>query len=124
MGKIDYEADAARLVSLIGKGKKNAVKRSDLLELFGGTDRQMRKVISYARLKGHTINNDQDGCGYYIPDKLEELEQQYRQTEARGKAVLAQLKALRQKIERLRNSDQLRLDTQFEKNIEYECEGV
>lgn len=120
----NYEADVERIVALLGTGKENAVKRSDLLEQFGGRDRDMRRALAYARLTGHTINNDQDGCGYYIPDNLEELEQQYRQTEARGKAVLAQLKALRQKIESIRNKDQLRLDTQIEKNIEYECEGV
>lgn len=99
MGKIDYDADAARLVSLIGKGKKNAVKRSDLLELFGGTDRQMRKVISYARLKGQRINNDQDGKGYYLPDDLDELVRQYAQMNRRAKTILAQMTALRREIE-------------------------
>lgn len=107
--KRNYEEDAKRIVSLIGIGKQNAVSRTDLLLLFGGNDRDMRRAIAYARLTGTTINNDQDGCGYYIPDKLEELEQQYRQTEARGKAVLAQLKALREEINRVRNRDQLKL---------------
>lgn len=100
MGKINYYEDAARLVSLLGKGKKNAVKRSELLEQFGGGDRQMRKTIAYARLLGHRINNDQDGCGYYLPDELEELERQYKQMKNRAKTILAQMTAIRYEMER------------------------
>ena len=107
--KRNPEEDAKRIVQLIGVGKENAVSRTDLLLMFGGTDRDMRRAIAYARLTGTTINNDQDGCGYYIPDKLEQLEQQYKQTEARGKAILAQLKALREEINRVRDRDQLKL---------------
>lgn len=107
--KRNPEEDAKRIVYLIGIGKQNAVSRTDLLHLFGGNDRDMRRAIAYARLTGTTINNDQDGCGYYIPDKLEQLEQQYKQTEARGKAILAQLKALREEINRVRDRDQLKL---------------
>ncbi len=112
MKKFDYEADAARLVSLLGQGKQNAVRRSELLEMFGGTDRQMRKVIAYARLMGTAINNDQDGCGYYLPDELGDLLRQYYQTEARGRKILAQLKAIKSKIVKLdsRLSGQLTLE--------------
>ena len=117
--KIDWEQEAARVYSLIGKGKANAISRTDLLMLYGGKDRDMRKAISYARLTGKAINNDQDRQGYYIPDTLEELLRQYKQTEDRGKAILAQLKAIRAEIEKIRNADQLALP-----GIEGELEGA
>lgn len=107
-----------RLVEILGSGKKNAVKRSELLSVYGGSDRQMRMAICKARLEGVCINNDQDGSGYYIPDRLDELEAQYRQTEARGKKILAQLKAIRHEIDTIRGKDQLKLS-----DIEAALEG-
>ena len=127
MGKINYDEEAERLVSLLGRGKKNAVRRSALLEQYGGTDRQMRKTIAYARLLGHRINNDQDGCGYYLPDELEELERQYKQMKHRAKTILAQMTAIRYEMERYGIPGQMRLnasDIEVEKRIAHECEEV
>lgn len=104
---IDYAEEATRLVSLLGKGRANAISRTELLEEFGGKDREMRKVIAYARLMGFCINNDQDKKGYYIPETLEELERQYKQTEERGKAIFAQLKSIRRQIDKIRSANQL-----------------
>ena len=124
----DYEEDARRVAGLIGVGKKNAVRRSDLLEMFGGEDdRQMRRVIAYARRMGYRINNDQDGCGYYIPNKLEELERQYKQMKRRAKSILAQMTAIRYEMERYGIPGQMRLsasDIEVEKSIAHECEEV
>lgn len=127
MGKINYDEEAERLVSLLGRGKKNAVRRSALREQFGGKDRQMRKVIAYARLLGHRINNDQDGCGYYLPDELEELERQYKQMKRRAKTILAQMTAIRYEMERYGIPGQMRIkasDIEVEKHIAHECEEV
>lgn len=123
----DYEEDAKRIVGLLGVGKKSAVRRSDLLEMFGGGDRQMRRAIAYARLMGYRINNDQDGCGYYIPNKLEELERQYKQMRRRAKTILAQMTAIRYEMERYGIPGQMRLtasDVEVEKSIAHECEEV
>ena len=125
--KRDYAEDAERLVSLLGRGKANAVSRSELLERFGGKDRDMRKVIAYARLLGHRINNDQDGCGYYLPDKLEELTKQYQQMKRRAKTILAQMTAIRYEIERYGIPGQISLtdaDRKVERSIAHECEEI
>lgn len=125
--KRDYAEDAERLVSLLGRGKANAVSRSELLEMFGGKDRDMRKVIAYARLLGHRINNDQDGSGYYLPDKLEELTKQYQQMKRRAKTILAQMTAIRYEIERYGIPGQISLtdaDRKVERSIAHECEEI
>lgn len=127
MVKINYDDEAGRLVSLLGRGKKNAVRRSALREQFGGTDRHMRKVIAYARLLGHRINNDQDGSGYYLPDKLEELTKQYKQMKRRAKTILAQMTAIRYEIERYGIPGQISLtdaDRKVERSIAHECEEI
>lgn len=127
MVKINYDEEAARLVSLLGRGKKNAVRRSALREQFGGTDRHMRKVIAYARLLGHRINNDQDGCGYYLPDELEELDRQYKQMKHRAKTILAQMTAIRYEMERYGIPGQMRIkasDIEVEQHIAHECEEI
>lgn len=125
--KRDYAEDAERLVSLLGRGKANAVSRSELLEMFGGKDRDMRKVIAYARLLGHRINNDQDGSGYYLPDRLEELTKQYKQMKRRAKTILAQMTAIRYEIERYGIPGQISLtdaDRMVERSVAHECEEV
>ena len=111
--KRNYEEDAKRLVSLLGYGKRGAVRRTELLEQFGGTDRQMRKTISYARLKGVCIINDQDGDGYYIARTLDELRRQYKQMTARALDILAQRKAVKATIRILEDIEQLKLDDIF-----------
>ena len=103
---VDMTEVTKHLVSLLGKGEKKAVPRNVLAALMGMDDRTMRKAISYARLEGVCIANDQDGSGYYIPENLEEYKRQYRQTEKRGKVILAQLKALREAI----NTDENQMD--------------
>lgn len=87
----------------------------------------MRKVIAYARLLGHRINNDQDGSGYYLPDKLEELTKQYKQMKRRAKTILAQMTAIRYEIERYGIPGQISFtdaDRKVERSIAHECEEV
>lgn len=65
-------------ISLLGHGKENAIKRSDLVERCVGAgligkdakdkDRAMRNLISRAKMDFNIkITNDGKGEGYYIP---------------------------------------------------------
>lgn len=99
-----------QLVGLLGKGAGQAVSRDTLAVLMGMSDRAMREAVAMARLEGVCIANDQQGGGYYLPDNLEEYKRQYRQTANRGKAILAQLKALRHAIADIEDEDQLELE--------------
>ena len=122
--KRDYEADAAVVLSQLKQGKENAVKRSVLVDLFGGSDSRMRKAVAYTRLKyGVNICNDQDGTVYFIGTTYDELFRQYCQAEARGKKILASLKALRKEMEAIRNKDQLTL-SDIEKELEKETPEI
>lgn len=86
------------IMSLLGKGKENAVNREALAEALGLEDRATRQAVSYARLEGCCICNDQDGEGYYIGTDRAELERQYKQTVSRGKMIFASLAALRREM--------------------------
>ena len=82
------------LKSVLGRGKENAVKRSELAATFGG-DRIMRKAIEQARIDGICVCNDQDGKGYYIARDIEEVRRQHWQILNRAKSNFDQLKAFR-----------------------------
>ena len=118
-----YDDEARLVLEHLGQGKDKAVSRTYLASLFGGDDRKMRRAIAYAKLK-YSVNicNDQDGNGYFIGTTLDELLRQYYQAEARGKKILATLKALRRDIDELRNKDQLSL-SDVETELEEEVAG-
>lgn len=72
-------------ISLLGHGKENAIKRSDLVERCVGAglidkdtkdkDRSMRKLISRAKMDFNIqITNDGKGEGYYIPTFRESIQ--------------------------------------------------
>lgn len=72
-------------ISLLGHGKENAIKRSDLVERCVGAglidkdtkdkDRSMRKLIARAKIDFNIqITNDGKGEGYYIPTFRESIQ--------------------------------------------------
>lgn len=72
-------------VSLLGYGKENAIKRSDLVERCVGAglidkdtidkDRSMRKLLARARCDYNIkITNDGKGSGYYLPTAKESIQ--------------------------------------------------
>lgn len=89
-------------------GRKNAVKRADLVNMIGLSDRVVRKLIEDARQSGVIIINMQDGRGYYRPEKREDLEYYIRQEEGRAKSIHRNLKAAKKALREIEG--QLTLD--------------
>ena len=84
-----------KVVSALGVGHDNAVKRHVLARRLGVTDRKMRRMIEAARQEGWQILNDGDGAGYYLATNLDELERHYRVERARAIKTLYTLKPIR-----------------------------
>lgn len=94
-------------------GAENAISRHDLLNVvrsaFGDvSDREMRRMLEYARQNGNIIINFQNGKGYFRPDSKEEIEKYIRQEEARAKTIHFNLKSAKRALRRLEG--QLTLD--------------
>ena len=94
-----------KISNLIPMGKKNAIKRDELLDrcvLFGlaTNDRAMRSLIEDAR-KEVVILNMQDGRGYFRPtkDDLPELRHYVAQERDRSLTILSNLKMARNMLE-------------------------
>lgn len=65
----------ARIYNALPVGRENAIKRCELADKLGMTDRGVRKAIEAVTEKQHVVCNLKDGRGYYIPaDELEYLE--------------------------------------------------
>lgn len=93
------------ITSLIPMGKRNAIKREELLyrcKMYGlaTNDRAMRKLIEDAR-KESCILNLQNGSGYFRPtkDDLPELRHYIAQEKDRSMAILHNLKMARNVLE-------------------------
>ena len=87
------------ITKFIGTGKENAVTREQLVAMLNLPDRAVRKLIQDARDRGEIIINEQDGEGYYISDREEDLHKQYRANQNRAMSILKQQKHLREKIQ-------------------------
>ena len=67
-------------ISLLGQGRENAIKRTDLVERCVGAglidkDRSMRKLMARAKMDFNIqITNDGKGDGYYIPTYRESIQ--------------------------------------------------
>lgn len=75
------------ILEFIPHGRKNAIRRDDLRDIIGVTDREMRVMIADARKKAPIVNLS-DGCGYYIPDDKDDLLKYILQEQARAKKIL------------------------------------
>jgi len=89
-------------------GRNNAIRRADLVNLIGMSDRVVRQMIEDARQSGIVIINMQDGRGYYRPEKREDLEYYIRQEEGRAKSIHRNLKAAKKALRTI--DGQLTLD--------------
>ena len=85
------------ILDYIPYGKENAIKRYELKNQTGLSDRLIRKLIAEARLDDVIINL-QDGGGYYRPTCKAEFERYLRQETRRGKSVFYRLKAARRAL--------------------------
>lgn len=79
------------ILEFIPFGRSNAIKRKDLMDILGVTDRDMRNLISDARKKTPIINLS-DGEGYYRPNEKEDLMKYIMQESARAKKILDNIK--------------------------------
>ena len=75
------------ILEYIPYGRENAIKRKNLRDLTGLSDRDMRRAIELAR-KETPIINMQDGRGYYRPDNRDDLQRYVLQEQARAKNIL------------------------------------
>lgn len=93
-----YMENLLHIEDLIPFGRNNAVKRADLVNILGMSDRVVRKMIEEARQSGIVIINMQDGRGYYRPEGKEDLEGYIRQEEGRAKSIHRNLKAAKKAL--------------------------
>lgn len=83
------------IISLIPEDRP--IKRWELRELSGISDRKVRRAIQEAREDGILIVNMQDGSGYQkvSEDDLTQIRKQYQLNQARMISLSKQQKALR-----------------------------
>ena len=80
------------LARILTFGAENAIPRAALIMKTGWPDRELRRNIEKARVEGLVIANDQNGKGYYRPNKREEFARLHRQNKSRALAILKQQK--------------------------------
>lgn len=97
-----------RIEEFIPYGRNNAIRRADLVNLIGMSDRVVRQMIEDARQSGVVIINMQDGRGYYRPECKSDLEYYIRQEEGRAKSIHRNLKAAKKALRAI--DGQLTLD--------------
>lgn len=85
------------IVDLIPYGRKNAVKRQELLRNYEGTDREMRREIQEARSEEIIINLS-DGRGYFRPESRSELLAYIAQETARARAIEKSIRVAKRKL--------------------------
>lgn len=92
MAEFPREANTDLLASVLKYGHKNAIKREELCEILGVSDRKMRKMVERAKRDGLAVCNDGDDDGYYIADTPEEYDRQYQRIYHRAMSMMVQLK--------------------------------
>ena len=84
------------ITEFIPEGAEKAIKREELVEKTGMSDRKVRKAIEEARRTGMIILNE--GDGYYTTDDLNAMYREYKRETARALSILKTRKALRKKL--------------------------
>lgn len=84
-----------QVVSLIPKGRDNAITGKQIRQLTGFSERIVRKYVSLAR-RDICILNDQNGMGYYKPETKEEVERWVNQERARAKSIFWSMRGARE----------------------------
>lgn len=90
------EANTDVVAGVLKYGKKNAIKREELCEKLGVSDRKMRKMLERAKRDGLAVCNDQDNDGYYIADTPEEYDREYQRIYSRAMCMMVELKHYRE----------------------------
>ena len=85
------------IVDLIPEGRKNAIKRQDLLKQYDGTDRQMRRELQEAR-ENEIIVNLSDGRGYFRPESRAELSAYIAQETSRARVIERNIRVAKRKL--------------------------
>jgi hypothetical protein len=83
------------IIESIGKGRKNAVSRIELMNRTGMPDRKNRRIIEALQNKGVPIVNMQDGRGYFIAETLEEVTHYINQERARAMKIIKKANSMR-----------------------------
>lgn len=86
------------ILSFLGTGQENAVTRDELKRLTGLSDRKNRELIEQARNEGHIIVNCQDGKGYYLTNRPEDIKAQMERNRHRALSILVQQKHLKKAL--------------------------
>lgn len=98
------------ITKFLGYGIENAVSRTDLSRMLNMPDRQVRRLIAAARVRGELIISSPYGDGYYLSDDLGEITRQLKMNERRARSVLVQNTHLRRKIAELESRDQVTIE--------------
>ena len=88
------------LINYIPVGKSNAITRQELVRLTGESDRAIRKEIKRLNRDGIPILSSSRGCGYWISDDLDELEQYINETDHRRESLYYATLELRKELYR------------------------
>lgn len=86
------------ITTWIPRGKENAIPRSMLCKLTGHDDRDIRKMIEFARTEGVPILSSPEISGYWVSEDIDEIEQFIRQQDRRRNKSAKILSALRKLV--------------------------
>lgn len=79
------------LMSIVPKGRKNAIGRTELAYLMGVSDTALRRLIAETVADGYLIVNAEDGAGYYVPETPEDVDIALRKHRSRRKKLEAKI---------------------------------
>ena len=89
------------LYNCIGKGRENA-RSSQVLSIVSGMgERAVRKHIEVLNCNGLAVCNKQDGCGYYKPTEIEDIQASINLTNSRILALTRKKYGLCKALKRL-----------------------
>lgn len=95
------------LLNLLGRGAENATRREDLSVLTGMSDREVRKILSDISVNGGVvICNTQNGAGYFLPARKEEVVAQMLQDDHRAKRILAKRRHQKALLKQMEDEEQ------------------
>lgn len=84
------------ILTLIPKGKNNAISMKYLAAMLHVNERETRKIITDLRMSGFVVIGDQSG--YYLPTTKDEIRTYYRTVLARQRTTDLSLAAVRHKL--------------------------
>lgn len=85
-----------RLLTLIPRGKENAISREQLSSMLDMPDRKVRKMIEELRVEGYVICSSTQHKGYWKPTKRSEVNEFIIQMNNYGKKCFNAAKSARE----------------------------